>query len=189
MRSGRWGGGELQSRSQIQGQKFVCNKQQDTGLFTASKPDSDGMYTRIKQETCLLYMGKICSQAAIPSSSSNIDGAAAPSSSSNTDGAAALSPSTGGRSAAALPSDGRYLYMLQNVRGGWGSFRIIEQDIVGIKSEKSLGMALEEAYNKDRSLLFRFLYGDSIAIGYLKVSLYHELKGCWRLRLEILINE
>lgn len=50
-------------------------------------------------------------------------------------------------------------------------------------------MALKEAYNKDRSLLSKVLYGDPIAIGYIKVSLYYELKGCWRLRLEILTNE
>ena len=50
-------------------------------------------------------------------------------------------------------------------------------------------MALEEAYDKDRSLLSKVLYGDPIAIGYIKVSLNYELKGCWRLRLEILTNE
>ena len=78
---------------------------------------------------------------------------------------------------------------MQNVRGRWGSLRIIEEDTADIKSEVLLRMTLKEAYNKDRSLLFKVMYGGPIAIGYLEVSLYYELKGRWRLRLEILTNE
>ncbi len=113
-------------------------------------------------------------------------------SSSNTNGAAASSPSgntNGGAAPSSSNANGRFLYILQNVRGWWGPFEIIEQDAFNIPTEADLRDKLYKMYNEKQGPFFKLLYGNPIGVGYIQVSLYYNLKGHWRLQVEILTNE
>lgn len=74
-------------------------------------------------------------------------------------------------------ADNPYLYLLQNPRGQWGKFRIIEVDSSSMPLQVVSIETLKEAYNATRGPWSKLLYGEPIATGLLKVSSHESKKA------------